>query len=275
MNFKNDSFSIGFVVFYPNNSLLDRIFSAIELGYKIYIFDNSPSNTMIKEFCDGSTSCSYQTSGKNVGLGIGISSICKRAFNDKFTGLLFFDQDTIFSKATLNFIKQMTLSGNINFELFSAIQFSNKKKNLDGNGKELIERKLLISSGSLFNLKVLNRINWHNKSYFVDGVDYEFCLRSSINGYLLGEYPDTPEFDHVSGQEDELYEFLGLKLFLRAYSYQRIHDTLIAYYKLCLYSLNSKKIDYMIIFLRSFLIFSYYQFLVRIINLRKINGYKK
>jgi hypothetical protein len=65
--------------------------------------------------------------------------------------------------------------------------FSNKLNIEGGNFDDFPFKanKLLISSGSLFNLNILKKINWNNVKYFVDGVDYEFCLRANKMGYLL------------------------------------------------------------------------------------------
>ena len=264
--------SIGFVLYNPEKDFYDRVELLITSGYKIYIFDNSPEYTkrdvrLQKLFYE----LNYYTLDKNMGLGVGISSVCYNAFIDSFEALLFFDQDTKFNIETLDYVSRFFVDNKDDFNLYAAIQFSNKFNSSDilVNKFKIEERRLLISSGSLFNLKNLNKINWHNKNYFVDGVDYEFCLRAHSKGYLLGEIVSTPGFDHITGQEDKEYSFLRSKLFLRAYNQSRIKDILISYLKLMIMSVRLIKIKYLLIFMKSFLIFTFYQIFVRVLNLIK------
>jgi rhamnosyltransferase len=191
--------------------------------------------------------------------------------------LLFLDQDTKFTLATLNFINTTLVELKNDFNLYAAIQFSNKILSSDVVERKckLEQKNLLISSGSLFNLKNLKKINWHNPNYFVDGVDYEFCLRANFSGYLLGECSNTPGFDHVTGQADKSYHIFKRKLFLRVYNSYRIRDILNAYIKLFVLSIIYCKFYYTLIFIKSFMIFSFYQILVRILNLFKLNEHNK
>jgi rhamnosyltransferase len=94
--------------------------------------------------------------------------------------------------------------------------------------------RLAISSGSLFNLKVLQQIGWHNEKYFVDCVDYELCLRARRCGFKIGLIRNTPDFDHVTEQPDRTLNLLGKELLVRRYSATRIKDALGAYLKLIL-----------------------------------------
>ena len=256
------------MVYFPEGSFLERVKATVELGYQVYIFDNSPSQRFIFDFAETMSNCFYGTFGENVGLGIGISRICKQAFQDGFEALLFFDQDTLYSKVTLEYVNSFHEYRNIEFNLFAAVQFSNSVSDHGFLFSEfpLREAKLLISSGSLFNLNMLHKMNWHNEAYFVDGVDYEFCLRACINGFLLGKCLNTPEFDHVSGQEDREYLIFASKLYLRAYNAKRLKDILLSYVKLIILSVRHLKIDYLFIFLKSFLQFTFYQILVRILK---------
>jgi rhamnosyltransferase len=93
---------------------------------------------------------------------------------------------------------------------------------------------LAISSGMLFVLENARRMGWHDHSYFVDGVDYEFCLRARAQGLRIGLYPGTPGFDHESEQPDVPRRFAGRTWRLRKYSPHRVVDSLTAYARLAL-----------------------------------------
>lgn len=73
--------AIGFVTYRPTENLVTRLIKASEMGFAIYLFDNSPEFGIIRNFCQsppGST-IRHMTCGKNIGLGYGISSICAQA----------------------------------------------------------------------------------------------------------------------------------------------------------------------------------------------------
>lgn len=49
----------------------------------------------------------------------------------------------------------------------------------------LIEVSLVISSGSLIPMSVFNEIGLFEESFFIDGIDIEFCLRALSKGYAV------------------------------------------------------------------------------------------
>lgn len=216
----------------------------------------------------------YYTNGKNLGLGVGLTTICYHSYLLGFNSILFFDQDTKFSLKTLKYISKISFEINNDFNLYAAIQFSNKliKPNMN-NKYSILKKKLLISSGSLFNLKNLKKLGWHNTEFFVDCVDYEFCLRAHNNKYLLGEIATTPDFDHVSGQADKTYKVLNQKLQLRKYNWIRVKDVFKASFKLILKSSFKLELTYTLIFIKSLVIFLFFQIFQRLLNLiYKINN---
>jgi rhamnosyltransferase len=263
--------SVGFVLYNPEKDFVDRVELLKESGYSVYIFDNSPEYTRADKKLQKLYDVNYFTCGKNLGLGVGITSVCYNAFVDNFKLLLFFDQDTKFTLETLNYISKSFIELKDDFNLYAAIQFSNKviRNVAEVNELKLEQKKLLISSGSLFNLKILKDINWHNTNYFVDGVDYEFCLRAHSKGYLLGEIANTPGFDHITGQEDRAYFILGIKRYLRAYNQSRLRDIYLSYLRLIIMSIKHVRMKYLLVFFNSFLHFTFYQLIVRILNFIK------
>lgn len=254
--------AIGIVTYGPSESLLFRLQNAVEEGFVVYLFDNSPNEELIRKFGQG-FNCEkfkYLTCGKNVGLGYGISAVCAQAYYESHKALVFFDQDTVFDKATLNFIEDFYINKpNLSTE-YSVVVFNSKNS---GPFKEVI---FAISSGSLFFLENLKKIGWHNENYFVDCVDYEFCLRSSNNHLKIGEWSATPGFDHQSEQVDVKYNIFGKERLLRKYSTKRILDTTRASGKLLFTSIRSLNFIYTKATLRFIGAYFFWQSLVRVIN---------
>jgi rhamnosyltransferase len=166
-----------------------------------------------------------------MGLGVGLKSICSHAFQQKNDGLIFFDQDTDFNEMTLETINhfydkhQDMLNHSYSSVVFNSEHYSATKEIDFHNFKNVL---LSRNSGSLFILKNLREINWHNEKYFVDGVDYEYNLNSKLNNFKIAQFSQTPGFDHISEQGDNGYRFLGYRLQFRRYSNSRIKDYLIS-----------------------------------------------
>lgn len=267
---RSTNIAIGFVLYKAESTLLNRINLTIAEGYKCYVFDNSPEDqTFNKEFGEVSN-CKYITCGKNVGLGYAISNICAQSYYEGHKALLFFDQDTVFNAQTLNFINSFFNQHIHLIKSYSSIVFNSKNPSTyNGLDTPIKDVLLSISSGSLFFLERLKEINWHNETYFVDCVDYEFCLNSSNHGLKVGEYSSTPGFDHVSEQADSAYTVFGKKRMMRKYSFSRVKGTTIASIRLFLSAIVSLNFKFAYAILRSIAIYLYFQFLVRIINIFK------
>ena len=199
--------AIGFVTFNEMLSFKDKVNTLIEHGYGVYVYDNSPEtgNALRYIDCNGERKIRYFTCGQNIGLGVGMSTICAHAYYDGYDCLLFFDQDTRFTIKTIEFV--LKLLSLVPIKEFSAISLTNDRYSSgDWNAPKesnrsdiLVEERLLIrNSGSIFVLSALSEIGWFNTSYFVDGVDYEFSLRSHLDDYKIGCVEGVPDFDHES-----------------------------------------------------------------------------
>lgn len=263
--------AIGIVVYNAGESLLQRLNLSISAGFTVYVFDNSPASADVKKLSKKYTNINYFTCGKNTGLGVGISTVCAQAYYDGYPALIFFDQDTGFSHETLNFIEEFYKRKKDGLSEYSAILFNSKSMGDSGISydENLRDVVLAINSGSLYILNNLERINWHDFNYFVDGVDYKFCLDSARNKLKIGECSWTPGFDHVTEQDDSIYYFLGKAYSFRAYPLSRLVDTIFSNVKLIISSLTSFDFRFASMVTRNFIIYLLSQFLVRAMDLMK------
>jgi rhamnosyltransferase len=224
--------SVGFVIYNPESNFTERLQQVVAGGFEVYVFDNTPWKTAVRDLSINSLSIKYFTVGKNVGLGLGMSSVCAQAYYAGNSTLVFFDQDTIFSRETLDFIEKYYLDNQSLASAYSAVAFNAKGNESAANSNCFRDVDMVINSGSLFFLDNLKKMGWHSDKYFVDCVDYEFCLNSHNSGFKVGEYRCTPGFDHTTEQSDQTYQIFGKQYSLRAYPLFRISDTLKASTKL-------------------------------------------
>lgn len=257
--------SVGFVCYKPTEQLLTRLKLLQSKKFKTYIFDNSPDTDFVRSFCKQSNYFSYTTCGRNVGLGVSLDAICSQAFYDGFSFMLFFDQDTLFNETTLAFIEQFSVSKQQQLAEYSSVVFNAKKYEEGMPAKyEMTDVLLSINSGSLFVLKNLKKLNWHNPTFFVDSVDYELCLRSDNLKLKIGECSYTPGFDHVTEQADKKHKIFGKEWMLRRYPINRIIDNTWANARIFLSALKTLNFKFAYNIGRSICIYFYFQILSRI-----------
>lgn len=259
------NFALGFVVYKEDVNFMAKVAFLSKYVSNVYIYDNSPLLENARNYLDFKN-VHYFTCGKNIGLGVGMSTLCAQAFYDGSNRLLFLDQDTVISEKTLDFIN--IVNNNFDLKDYLAISFSNDDINLQ-NVKEKSEYivndvYVVRNSGTLFNLDNLKKINWFDTSFFVDGVDYEFSLNSSLHNLKLGLVKGVPGFDHISEQGYQKYNFFGKAIFYRTYNFYRILDVIRSSSRLIFRSLIKFKFKYSFLFLRHMLAFLFLQSIIRL-----------
>lgn len=250
--------AIGSVIYQPEKAFFDRIKLINQNQISLFIYDNSPESSSSLKCINSLANITYLTAGKNQGLGVALARLCQSAYQQGFDALLFFDQDTDFNLQTISFIQNYFHSHPNFSKAYSVIVFSG------GEVSCLKDVNLAINSGSLFFLKNVKKIGWHNETYFVDGVDYEFCFKSHLAGLKIAKYSGVPYFDHESEQPDKVSVIFGKRFLFRKYSKERISDSIRSYLRLLYSAFKLVDLKFFCIFLRSLTIYLFGQLLARL-----------
>ena len=260
--------AIGFITYKPVAGFYDRVALALREQLHVYIVDNSPDTTDAARLvamlaADQGQRLHYMTPGRNAGLGTGLACLCATAAAHGHQELLFFDQDTSFTTETLHHM-QAFVAGPLAAlrSTHAAVVFRGADPRLTAG--TVHDTLLAISSGMLVVLANARRMGWHDHSFFVDGVDYEFCLNARAHGLRIGICPGAPGFDHESEQPDVPKRFLGRVWRLRRYALRRIVDSLSAYLRLALRSAGRLDATAFATVMRSASIFVLGQLLARV-----------
>ena len=238
-----NNFVIGIILYKPDKKTFDRIGEGVKNGYTFYIFDNTPNRSIDHYLKEWEGKIQYFTYGRNSGIGVALNMLCATAYYKNYDFLLYFDQDTIYNDSTLEYISDFSnqlinrdntiYSQTMSVTFRDDININYKSDTIEELDKfKLNPIDLTISSGSLFFLKNLKDCGWHDKSFFIDGVDYAICLMAEKQKFTVFEHYCTPGLDHKSEQADEEYVFGNRKLFMRAYPWYRLKDSNRAYFKL-------------------------------------------
>ena len=188
----------GIVILYnPPREVFSNITTYIDFIDHLYVFDNSSiSNNCIPEIYHHKSS--YIHSGENNGIAKCLNQAISLAKNAECDFLLTMDQDSSFNENDLNLYINL-VKNEINQEFISMFGIRYYAKN-PGIDNKTYYNQLLITSGSIVNLKIAISISGFDENLFIDGVDTEFCLKSFKNGYKTAFYPQIC-LQHMLGEE--------------------------------------------------------------------------
>jgi rhamnosyltransferase len=243
---------VGFVAYYPDVKWVERVEKVLQSGYTCWIFDNTPKGSPLIDCLKTYDTFKLCTTGENEGLGIAMNVLFQKVFQSGQRYILYFDQDSIFELETLVWIFEWVHQNRLRMESFAAVQFVSTQNTEDALDRNVIQRaSLLINNACLFNLAVLEKMDWHDTRYFVEGVDYKFCLDSDFYGYALGRVFGAPLIDHET-EQPHLQRRLANRVFnFRIYPWLRKKEFTKSLIDLSLTALKRRQFGYVYIFTRN------------------------
>jgi hypothetical protein len=240
------AFVVTVVAYRPPAELLARLTQLLDAGFPLAIFDNGPADdphglSLLRERCVW-----YGGKAQNQGLGRAMQALLQAAKAAGYPWALYFDQDTRFSEKTLHWIGQKLSLQHQVLQQVAAVQCTG-----EGEAGRAVPKSLLINSGCLFQLAL--QTDWgHDPSFFVEGVDYKFCLDAAHHGYQLLQWEGCPDYDHHSLQPIVYFAWRGKKIAHRSYPWRRQLQFLGNLLRLALIALTRGQFGYAARFSRNF-----------------------
>lgn len=219
----------GVVVLYnPNEQVMDNIKTYIDDLDKLYVIDNSDKVNLSLKFND--KKIEYISNGGNKGISFALNVGAKRAYSEKFEWLLTMDQDSRFVKGhfkkMLSYVfeyknnKMISESLNFNFDKVGVISaFHRTKVNEDSDLIGLGFPLVVMTSGNLINLDVYNKVGGFNDDFFIDCVDFDYCLKVRKKSYEVIQFCSV-ELEHNLGDIKEI-SFFGKRVYVTNHNYIR------------------------------------------------------
>lgn len=253
---KSSSIAFIIVAYYPKVDIISTLEKFKKYNLNVFVFNNGLTKQQLQEI--QSNDINILGNGTNVGLGFALNNSFKHFRRLGFNYACIFDQDTIINDSFLNFIKTFNVKHILHTDFISVQIISElKHRQPRSDAVQILERRLIINSGSIFDLSKTERIGFHNKSYFVESVDYEFCIRARHNGFKVGVVEGIPGIDHFSNQDGMTLIIFGKPLNLRTYPRSRVLDFYISHLKLLLYAIKIGNLKDLAHIIRSATIFSW------------------
>lgn len=254
---------MAFVAYFPEESFFERLDVALAANVKCWLFDNTPGGDQRLKARSTIPGFTYlHQANTNIGLGPAMHQLLFEAWHSGIKSILYFDQDTVFTPQSLLFINGW--SSTLTNPSLAAIHFQSSKLISTG---ELVQAKLFFNTACLFDLEKLRQIGWHDSSFFVEGVDYKFCLDAATAGFFLGIVGGAPGIDHERLQPNQRLSLFGKERLVRLYPAWRMRGFSWAMVRLTALSLKRKRLDYAYIFSRNLATFWVTQLLYRLLKL--------
>lgn len=173
------------VVWYnPDAEIKKNIKSYINEVDKLYIIDNSFNNNyMLLENED--SKIVYLPQYKNLGISKALNIGCELAIQEGFDWILTMDQDSVFCENSFFKIKKFLEDNNNENVGIICPRYHYIHEKLKGESKKNIELKKVITSGNLLSLNAYKNVGKFNENFFIDQVDFEYCMRLIKKNYKI------------------------------------------------------------------------------------------
>lgn len=254
---KENNTAIGITVYSPNQEELLNIKTLYNESFQFLYYLNSEID---KTFFNELDNVEFIGNGTNDGLGVAINSIAERAYQRNFKYLLILDQDT---KCNIYELMQNVDDELTHFQKNAVAYHLNskyRKRNKIGD--------FIINSSTVFDLENFKKLGGMSSSYFLDGLDYDFCLRSWDQNMFIYSLPMMDYFDHNSLQDGLNLKIFNRKFNIRKYSQSRYKEIELSYRNAFLFSIRRKFYRAFMSLLKSYLIFKCSRLASKIIFIR-------
>lgn len=210
------------VVYNPNNSVFDSINSYIDDLDCLYVVDNSLSDNS-KMF--NNKKIKYIPNMDNLGIARALNIGAENAISDNYKYLLTMDQDSKFEKKGLSKLKYLIDNYEKNDELvksfgknvdkvgiFTPVHVINGDVSIMGISSSRYDSPVnVMTSGNIINLDLYKKIGGFKDWFFIDCVDFDYCLNLRRHGYNIIRANDII-------LHHELGSYVQKKMFGKTYS---------------------------------------------------------
>lgn len=212
---------VGTVILYnPNREeVISNINTYLPLLEKIYLIDNSENNN--ESLFSNIDKVEYHWNGGNIGIAAALNVAAKKAIEEKFDWLLTMDQDSKFKKGAFSILIDYVNNYTCRDKLAIVSPFHDTVLN-DGvyPDSNTVDKPIIVmTSGNLVNLKIYTSVGGFKDWYFIDCVDFDFCLSIIRSGYEIHQV-NKSILEHELGNTEKR-KFLNKYYFVDNHNYIR------------------------------------------------------
>ena len=180
--------SIGIVTYQPDISRLTENLQAAlasTMASRVMIYDNHSDNiASIRELMATDNRCLLMESEKNQGIAHALNAICQKAFDEGYSWVLTLDQDSVIPEGLLEEYSRYTDQEGVGIICPGIIDRNmGREYTRQTSGTEYLHQ--CITAGNLVRLKAWQKTGGYSEELFIDGVDFDFCMKMSEAGFKI------------------------------------------------------------------------------------------
>lgn len=175
----------GIVVLYNfNKKVVENIRTYTKYCEIVYAIDNSDKKNNLLEELNKIENLEYISLGENKGIAKALNVGIEKAKENGYKWALTMDQDSYFTENLLDkYEKIIKLENPDKIAIISPTYNYDRKKLETFSGYKQVE--YIMQSANLINIKIWEEIGKFKEEFFIDVVDYEYCLRCNKKGYKI------------------------------------------------------------------------------------------
>lgn len=243
------------ILYNPDYNAIENIKKSIRSGFEPIVYINKVNDSMLREL----RKLKVIILGENINLGIGSAFKTLEQYlidNSDIGHFIYFDQDTVVDDSTWLYI----------FEgYWGEFQYNDIGMLFYTSDDIKDDKSIVISSGSLFSVDIIKRYGMHDDNFFVEGSDYEYCLK--LKYYKLRiNIIKVEGIDHYSLQDGEVKLFFGKKINIRVYGNARLKDFNRSHCKLLKFAILNYQLVEFLFLLKSMALFNFNEIKSRLLS---------
>ena len=181
-------YAIGIVTYQPELSRLSdnlRAAFASMMVSRVMIYDNHSDNiAAIRELTASDSRCLLMESNVNQGIAHALNALCQKALDEGYVWILTLDQDSVIPEGLLEEYNHYTDQDDLGIICPGIIDRNmGREYTRQTSGTEYIRQ--CITAGNLVRLEVWQKIGGYSEELFIDGVDFDFCMKMGEAGFKI------------------------------------------------------------------------------------------
>ena len=202
----------GVVILYnPEIKIVDNIKSYLFNLDKLYIVNNGNGGGVTKLLIKEFSNIEVIDLNDNMGISKSLNMVLEKAYSEEVTHLLMMDQDSQFYGKS--FLRYKELVRKIDWDkcLQIGCKLISYKEINPKISSDLSYHAInrLITSGSIISIQNAIKIGAFDEKLFIDEVDFEFCYRGLLKGYILFQTNNSILLRHSVGSTFTKYFWWG------------------------------------------------------------------